>query len=151
MKISTGLKVLTFAALIAAGSGQIEARRHHNCGGRPPRVVVHVPASRTVVTSRVSNRFSRRERLAMAIAYFSVYKPTNCQRGDDRGERKDMPMQLSSEEIRTQISLFLSKLGGDRGRVDISDYEFGINNFAEIKLNPKSINELDEGVYQFNG
>ena len=60
-------------------------------------------------------------------------------------------MQLSPEEIRTQITLFLSKLGGDRGSVDISDYEFAISHFAEIELNPKSINELDEGVYQFNG
>lgn len=51
MKISTGLKVLTLAALIAAGNGQIEARRHHRCGGRPPRVVVHVPASRPAVTA----------------------------------------------------------------------------------------------------
>lgn len=74
MKIITGLKVLTLAALIVAGSGQIEARRHRHCGGRPPRVVVHVPASRPVVTSRVSNRFSQRERLAMAIAYLSNHE-----------------------------------------------------------------------------
>lgn len=74
MKINTGLKILTLAALIAAGSGQIEARRHHHCGGRPPRVVVHVPASHPIVTSRVSNRFSQRERLAMAIAYLSNHE-----------------------------------------------------------------------------
>lgn len=74
MNVSTGLKVLALAALIAAGSGQIEARRHPHCGGRPPRVVVHVPASRPVVTSRVRHRFSQRERLAMAIAYLNSHE-----------------------------------------------------------------------------
>lgn len=74
MKISNGLKVLTLAALIAAGSGRIEARRHPHCGGRPAHVIVHVPASRHVVTSRVSNRFSQRERLSMAIAYLSNHE-----------------------------------------------------------------------------
>ena len=74
MKINTGLKVLTLAALIAAGSSKIEARRHHHCGGRPARVVVHVPAPGPVVTTRVSNRFSQRERLAMAVAYLSNHE-----------------------------------------------------------------------------
>lgn len=74
MKISPELKVLTLVSLIAAGSGQIEARRHRHCGERPPRVVVHVPASRPVVTTRVSNGFSQRERLAMAIAYLSNHE-----------------------------------------------------------------------------
>ena len=74
MNISNGLKVMILAAMITvAGSGQIEARgRHH--GVRPPRVVVHVPASRPVVTSRISNRFCRQERLAMAIAYLRNHK-----------------------------------------------------------------------------
>lgn len=74
MKINTGLKVLTLAALIAAGSSKIEARRHHHCGGRPARVVVHVPAPGPVVKTRVSNRFSQRERLAIAIAYLSNHE-----------------------------------------------------------------------------
>lgn len=60
-------------------------------------------------------------------------------------------MQLSQEEIRTQITLFLSKLGGDRGRVNISDYEFEVSSFTEIDLNPKSIHESDKDEYQFNG
>lgn len=75
MNISNGLKVMVFAALITvAGSGQIEARGRHPHGVRPPRVVVHVPASRPVVTSRISNRFCRQERLAMAIAYLRNHK-----------------------------------------------------------------------------
>ena len=75
MNISNGLKVMILAALITvAGSGQIEARGHHHRGIRPPRVVVHVPASGPVVTSRVGNRFCRQERLAMAIAYLGNHK-----------------------------------------------------------------------------
>lgn len=74
MNISTGLKVLTLAAFIAAGSGQIDARRHHHCSGCPARVIVRVPASRPVVTPRVSNRFSQSDRLAMAIAYLSSHE-----------------------------------------------------------------------------
>lgn len=75
MNISNGLKVMILAALITvAGSGQIEARGRHHHGVRPPRVVVHVPASRPVVTSRISNRFCRQERLAMAIAYLRNHK-----------------------------------------------------------------------------
>ena len=75
MNISNGLKVMILAALITvAGSGQIEARGRHHHGVRPQRVVVHVPASRPVVTSRVSNRCARQERLAMAIAYLRNHK-----------------------------------------------------------------------------
>ena len=75
MNISNGLKVMILAALITvAGNGQIEARGRHHHGVRPPCVVVHVPASRPVVTSRVSNRFCRQERLAMAIAYLGNHK-----------------------------------------------------------------------------
>lgn len=81
MNISNGLKVMALAALITvAGSGQIEARRHHHCGGRPIRVIVHVPASRPVVTTRVTNRFSQRERLAMAIAYLSNHEHLTAKR-----------------------------------------------------------------------
>ena len=75
MNISNGLKVMILAALITvAGNGQIEARGRHHRGVRPPRVVVYVPASRPVVTSRISNRFCRQERLAMAIAYLRNHK-----------------------------------------------------------------------------
>lgn len=71
MNILSRLKILIVAALIVAGFSQAEGRRHYRHAHRhAPRVVV-VPAAKQpkVVSHKVTNRFSQKERLAMALAY----------------------------------------------------------------------------------
>lgn len=70
MNISSKLKIMAIAALIVAGCSQADAHRHHI--HHPARVVViPTPVHRHVVTKHISNRFSQKERLAMALAYLN--------------------------------------------------------------------------------
>lgn len=73
MNISSKLKIMAIATLIVAACGQADARRpHRHHIYRPARVVVvPAPVRHHVVTHRVSNRFSQKERLAMALAYLN--------------------------------------------------------------------------------
>lgn len=81
MALHSNLKALVMAAFLVAGIGQTEARRHFHYGPRPyhyyglyPARIVVTPAPRPVVASRVTNRFSRKERLAMAVAYLDNHE-----------------------------------------------------------------------------
>lgn len=70
MNTSSKLKMMAIATLIAAGCSQADARRPHI--HHPARVVViPTPVHRHVVTKHISNRFSQKERLAMALAYIN--------------------------------------------------------------------------------
>lgn len=70
MNTSSKLKMMAIATLIAAGCSQVDARRPHI--HHPARVVViPTPVHRHVVTKHISNRFSQKERLAMALAYLN--------------------------------------------------------------------------------
>lgn len=73
MNISSKLKIMAIATLIVAGCSQAGARcphRHHI--HHPARVmVIPTPAPHHVVTQHVSNRFSQKERLEMALAYLN--------------------------------------------------------------------------------
>lgn len=71
MNISSKLKIIAIAAAIVAVCGQADARRPHKHHIYRPAhvVVVPTPVHHHVVTHRVSNRFSQKERLAMALAY----------------------------------------------------------------------------------
>lgn len=73
MNISSKLKIMAIAALIAAGCSQADARRlHRHHFHHPARiVVVPTPVHHHIVNERVSNRFSRKDRLAMALAYLN--------------------------------------------------------------------------------
>lgn len=73
MNISSQLKILTVGALMIAGCNYACARRYYrHHAPHPARVVViPAPAHHHVVIKRVSNRFSRKERLAMALAYLN--------------------------------------------------------------------------------
>lgn len=73
MNISSKLKIMAIATLIAAGCVEADARRpHRHHIHHPARVVViPTPIHHHVVTKRVSNRFSQKERLAMALAYLN--------------------------------------------------------------------------------
>ncbi len=70
MNISSKLKIMAIATLIAAACNHADAHRPHR--HHPARVVV-VPRAlhHHVITRRVSNRFSQKERLAMALAYLN--------------------------------------------------------------------------------
>ena len=73
MRISSKLKILAMATAIVAACGQADARRpHRQHTYRPPRVVVvPAPVHHHAVSHRISNRFSQKERLAMAMAYLN--------------------------------------------------------------------------------
>lgn len=73
MNISSKLKVMAIVALIVAGCTQADARRlHRHHIHHPARVVViPTPVHHHDVTEHVSNRFSQKERLAMALAYLN--------------------------------------------------------------------------------
>ena len=73
MNISSKLRIIAFAAAIAAVCGQADARRPHKCHYNPPTrvVVVHTPVHNHVVSHQVCNKFSCKERLAMALAYLN--------------------------------------------------------------------------------
>lgn len=73
MNIISKLKLMAIASLIIVGCSLAEARRfqrHHI--HHPARIVViPTPTHRHVVTTHVTNRFSHKERLAMALAYLN--------------------------------------------------------------------------------
>ena len=74
MNISSKLKIMAIATIIVAGCSQADARRphRHHIHNHPARImVIPTPIHRHVVTTRVSNRFSQKERLAMALAYLN--------------------------------------------------------------------------------
>lgn len=68
MNISSKMKVFAIAVLLLACCNHADARRpHRHYIHRTARVaVVHTPIHHHIVTSRVSNRFSQKERLALA-------------------------------------------------------------------------------------
>ena len=73
MNISSKMKVFAIAVLLLACCNHADARRsHRHYIHRTARVaVVHTPIHHHIVTSRVSNRFSQKERLALALAYLN--------------------------------------------------------------------------------
>ena len=74
MNINSKLKIMAIATLVAVSCEQADARRLHrnHIPHYPARVVViPPPAPHHVVTKHVSNRFSQKERLAMALAYLN--------------------------------------------------------------------------------
>ena len=73
MNISSKMKVFAIAALLLACCNYADARRpHRHYIHRSARVmVVPTPIHHHIVTSRVSNRFSQKERLALALAYLN--------------------------------------------------------------------------------
>lgn len=73
MDISSKMKVFAIAVLLLACCNHVDARRpHHHYIHRSARVVVaHTPIHRHIVTSRVINRFSQKERLVLALAYLN--------------------------------------------------------------------------------
>lgn len=68
MNISSKMKVFAIAVLLLACCNHADAHRpHRHYIHRTARVaVVHTPIHHHIVTSRVSNRFSQKERLALA-------------------------------------------------------------------------------------
>lgn len=75
MNIRSNMKVLAIVALLSACCHYAVARRLHRPSGHYPArvVVVRAPLRHHVITSRVSNRFSQKERLAMALAYLNSH------------------------------------------------------------------------------
>lgn len=73
MNINSKMKIMAIATLIVAGCSQSDARRpHRHHIHHPARVVViPTPAHQQVVAKHVNNRFSQKERLAMALAYLN--------------------------------------------------------------------------------
>ena len=73
MNINSNLKIMAIATLIIVGCSQADARRpHRHHIHLPARVaVIPTPVLHQVVTKHVSNRFSQKERLAMALAYLN--------------------------------------------------------------------------------
>lgn len=73
MNINSKLKLMAIATLIVAGCNYAHARRPHRHHIHYPArvVVVPTPAHHHVVSKHISNRFSQKERLAMAIAYIN--------------------------------------------------------------------------------
>ena len=74
MNISSRMKVFAIAVFILACCNHADARRRHHChySHRSAHVeVVPTPIHHHIVTSRVSNRFSQKERLALALAYLN--------------------------------------------------------------------------------
>lgn len=64
---------MAIVALIVAGCSQADARRlhRHHIHHLARVVVIPTPVHHHVVTEYVSNRFSQKERLAMALAYLN--------------------------------------------------------------------------------
>lgn len=60
-------------------------------------------------------------------------------------------VKLNNEEIPVIIGSFLKKHAGNREKVKIHDYEFDVNSIYHIEINKKSIHELENGDFQFNG
>ena len=73
MNISLEMKAFAIAVLLLACCNHADARRpHRHYVHRTARVaVVHTPIHHHIVTSRVNNRFSQKERLALALAYLN--------------------------------------------------------------------------------
>lgn len=73
MNISPKIKIFAIAALLSACCNYADARRPHRHYIRHSArvVVVPTPIHHHIVTSRVSNRFSQKERLALAMAYLN--------------------------------------------------------------------------------
>lgn len=73
MNISPKIKIFAIAALLSACCNYADARRPHRHYIRHSArvVVVPTPIHHHIVTSRVSNRFSQKERLALALAYLN--------------------------------------------------------------------------------
>ena len=73
MNISSKMKVFAIAVFILVCCNHADAHRpHRHCIHRSARVVVvPTPTHHHIVTLRVSNRFSQKERLALALAYLN--------------------------------------------------------------------------------
>lgn len=71
MNISSKMKVFAIAIILLACCNHADARRplRHYIHRTARVAVVHTPIHRHIVTSRVINRFSQKERLALALAY----------------------------------------------------------------------------------
>lgn len=76
MSISSKMKVFAIAVSLSACCNHADARRHHrhhrhHVHHSARATVVPTPIHHHIVTSRVSNRFNPKERLAMALAYLN--------------------------------------------------------------------------------
>lgn len=73
MNISSKMKLCAISALIVTGCSDAFSQRHYRYRVHHPSHVVVVTKSihHPVVTSRISNRFNQKERLAMALAYLN--------------------------------------------------------------------------------
>lgn len=49
------------------------------------------------------------------------------------------------------IGAFLNKYGGDRKRLPITGYEFQVKGIYDVEVSERSINQLPDGTFQFNG
>ena len=76
MNISSKLKIMAVGTLIVAGCNHAAAHRprpHLHHIHHPTRVIaIPTPIYQHLVTQQVSNRFSQKERLAMALAYLNT-------------------------------------------------------------------------------
>lgn len=73
MNISSKMKVFAIVVLLSVCCNHADARRphRHHIHHSNRVVVVPTPIHHHIVTSRVSNRFSQKERLALALAYLN--------------------------------------------------------------------------------
>lgn len=111
MNINSKLKIMAIATLVAVSCEQADARRLHrnHIPHYPARVVViPTPAQHNVVTKHVSNRFSQKERLAMALAYLNNNQRLSVKQYAKITSRSTRMRQRQSSMPLCWIEIFLS-------------------------------------------